>query len=106
MEFIILAYECSDCEECLHHGAESCLMESAPKEKNTDSNVNHPSHYTQGQYEVIDVIEDWNLGFNLSNALKYIARANHKGQKEEDLKKAVWYIQRELGLNKSERNSD
>ena len=106
MEFIILAYECSDCEECLQHGAESCLMESAPKEKNIDANVNHPSHYTQGQYEVIDVIEDWNLGFHLSNALKYIARANYKGQKEEDLKKAIWYIQRELGLNKAERNSD
>lgn len=66
----------------------------------SESNVNHPKHYTQGQYEVIDVIEDWNLGFHLSNAIKYIARANYKGNKEEDLKKALWYIQREIGLSK------
>lgn len=62
--------------------------------------VNHPSHYTQGKYEVIDVIEDWDLGFHLSNALKYIARANYKGNREQDLRKAIWYIQREIGLNK------
>ena len=106
MDFIIFAYECPRCEECTPHNTEADPVETPHVEINIDSNVNHPSHYTQGEYEVIDVIEDWNLGFHLSNALKYIARANHKGQKEEDLKKAIWYIQRELGLNKSERNSD
>lgn len=58
--------------------------------------VNHPPHYTKGKYEVIDVIEDWNLGFHLSNAIKYIARCKYKGQEEQDLKKAIWYIQRTL----------
>jgi len=58
--------------------------------------VNHPSHYNQGQFEVIDVIEDWNLGFSLGNAVKYIARANHKHKKLEDLKKAQWYLNREI----------
>ena len=59
-------------------------------------NVNHPSHYNFGKYEVIDAIEDWGLGFNLGNAVKYIARADHKGNALEDLKKAAWYLQREI----------
>jgi len=42
------------------------------------------------------VIEDWDLGYRLGNALKYICRANHKKDKIEDLKKAVWYLQREI----------
>ena len=49
--------------------------------------VNHPAHYTFGKFEVIDVIEDWKLGFHLGNAVKYIARAGRKGSRIEDLKK-------------------
>ena len=60
------------------------------------SNVNHPSHYNKGKFEVIDVIEDWNLGFNLGNTIKYIARCEHKGNKKQDLEKAMWYLRREL----------
>lgn len=59
-------------------------------------NVNHPKHYNFGKIEVIQVIEDWNLGFCLGNSLKYIARADHKGNRLEDLKKAQWYLQREI----------
>lgn len=58
--------------------------------------VNHPSHYNQGKIEVIDAIEDWKLGFNDGNAIKYIARAKFKGKFEEDIKKAIWYLEREL----------
>ena len=58
--------------------------------------VNHPSHYNQGKIEVIDAIEDWKLGFALGNAVKYIARAGHKGDPIEDLRKAAWYIDREI----------
>lgn len=58
--------------------------------------VNHPSHYNQGKIEVIDVIEDWNLNFHQGNAVKYIARCEHKGKKIEDLKKAIFYLQREI----------
>lgn len=61
-----------------------------------DDKVNHPSHYTQGKYEVIEVIEDWNLGFNLGNAIKYIGRAGHKDNIIQDLEKAKWYIEREI----------
>jgi hypothetical protein len=54
--------------------------------------VNHPAHYNAGKIEVIDAIEDWGLDFSLGNAVKYIARAAHKGKPLEDLKKARWYI--------------
>ena len=50
--------------------------------------VDHPKHYCQGEYETIDVIEDWRLGFCLGNAIKYISRAGHKENMLEDLKKA------------------
>jgi hypothetical protein len=58
--------------------------------------VNHPPHYNVGKIEVITAIEDWRLGFNLGNAVKYIARAEHKGKVVEDLRKARWYLDREL----------
>lgn len=58
--------------------------------------INHPAHYNMGKYEVIDVIEDWKLGFNLGSAVKYIARSDHKGYKTVDLRKALWYIAREI----------
>lgn len=61
--------------------------------------VNHPNHYNSG-IEVINYIESWNFNFNLGNAIKYISRCELKENKEEDLKKAIWYIERELGRNK------
>ena len=60
--------------------------------------VNHPPHYTFGNIEPIDVIEDWDLGFHLGNALTYIARARHKGSEKQDLDKALWYINRYIAL--------
>jgi hypothetical protein len=63
--------------------------------------VDHPAHYCFGNYEVIEVIEDWKLGYHLGNAVKYIARCERKGKKIEDLKKAIWYLQREI--NKEEK---
>lgn len=56
--------------------------------------VNHPAHYTSGQIEAIDAIEDWNLGFHAGNVVKYMARAALKGNEIEDLKKARWYLDR------------
>jgi uncharacterized protein DUF3310 len=61
--------------------------------------VDHPAHYGGDEpYEVIKVIEAWELGFHLGNAVKYIARAGKKNPDKagEDLDKAVWYIQRFL----------
>lgn len=58
--------------------------------------VNHPPHYTQGGIETIDFIEAKELGYNLGNVVKYITRADHKGDKHEDLCKARWYLNREI----------
>ena len=58
--------------------------------------MNHPKHYTQGHIEVIDAIEAWQLNFRLANVVKYVARAEHKNNKLEDLKKARWYLDREI----------
>lgn len=61
------------------------------------SSVNHPVHYNQGQIEIIDAIEDWKLGFNDGNAVKYIARHRYKNEPVKDVEKAVWYLNRLLG---------
>jgi hypothetical protein len=59
--------------------------------------INHPEHYGGDTvYEAIKVIEAWGLGFCLGNALKYICRAGRKGSDLDDLKKARWYIDREI----------
>lgn len=62
--------------------------------------VNHPSHYCAGKIEVIDFIEDQKLPYHLGNALKYICRAGRKDPAKtvEDLKKAVWYLNRYIRL--------
>jgi hypothetical protein len=58
--------------------------------------VNHPAHYTTGGIETIDFIEAKGLSYNLGNVVKYITRADHKGNKVEDLMKARWYLDREI----------
>lgn len=60
--------------------------------------VNHPAHYggADNPYEAIKVIEAWGLGFNLGNTVKYVSRAGKKGDVLEDLKKARWYLDREI----------
>lgn len=61
--------------------------------------INHPDHYLQSTgFEVIDVIEAWQLDFCLGNAVKYIARAGLKdpSKKKQDLEKALWYIERTI----------
>ena len=62
--------------------------------------VNHPPHYggADNPYEAIKVIEAWGLGFNLGNTVKYISRAGKKSDMDvQDLKKALWYLAREIG---------
>src|SRR3954470_8115832 len=58
----------------------------------------NPPHYKKRTPEPIQVIESWGLGFNLGNALKYIARAGEKDptKEVEDLRKAVWYLNRQI----------
>lgn len=60
--------------------------------------INHPDHYggAENPYEAIKVIEAWSLGFCLGNTVKYISRAGKKGDRIEDLRKARWYLDREI----------
>lgn len=69
-----------------------------------DDAVNHPSHYTSGSIEVIDFIEDQKMPYHLGNATKYICRAGKKNPDKtiEDLQKAVWYLERYIGLLQKE----
>jgi len=60
--------------------------------------VDHPAHYggAENPYEAIKVIEAWSLGFCLGNTIKYIARAGKKDATIQDLKKARWYLDRQI----------
>lgn len=58
--------------------------------------VNRPPHYRTGKIEVIDFIDDQKLSYCLGNTVKYICRHKHKGSPLEDLKKARWYLEREI----------
>lgn len=60
--------------------------------------VNHPSHYggENNPLEVINIIEHYDLNFNLGNVIKYCLRAGKKDELIQELKKAQWYINREI----------
>jgi hypothetical protein len=60
--------------------------------------INNPAHYTHGGIETLDYIEAKGLdkNFNLANVIKYISRAGYKINKLEDLKKAMFYLDREI----------
>lgn len=70
---------------------------NAPLEPKPDA-VAHPKHYNQGKIEVIEFIEDKKLNYHRGNAIKYISRAGikNKDKEIEDLRKAIWYLQREI----------
>lgn len=96
------------------HGCDQAFLfwlysEAEPeKEEDKSNTVNSPSHYTDGEIEVIDYIEDKGLGFCLGNAVKYISRAGKKDQSKEveDLQKAIWYIQRRIEQIRKEKNNE
>lgn len=60
------------------------------------NNIDHPKHYTShpSGIECIQVAE--HMSFNLGNAIKYLWRADEKGAPLDDLRKCVWYINREI----------
>jgi len=70
----------------------------------TKNVVDHPDHYNAWPVECIDVVELFN--FNMGNAIKYIWRADYKGDPLTDLEKAAWYINREIKRRTSERKSN
>lgn len=66
-------------------------------------NVNHPGHYNwhPSGVEAIEIIEAF--PYNVAAAMKYLWRHQHKGCREEDLRKALWHVQRELERLETER---
>jgi hypothetical protein len=74
------------------------ILEGGPTEAelNATDIVNHPAHYKTGGIETIDFIEAKNLNYHLGNVIKYLTRADHKGDRLENLKKAQWYLNREI----------
>ncbi len=105
--------KCSTCPETDHEG-QFCRCESRniriSKQNRIDGksewndigkffkndNINKPKHYQGNGMEAIDVIESFELDFNLGNAIKYILRAGKKDDKNQDLKKACYYIERAI----------
>jgi hypothetical protein len=65
------------------------------------SDVDHPAHYTQFPVEVIQITE--HLNFCLGNVVKYVCRADFKGNKLQDLEKAKWYLEREITRLKDDK---
>jgi hypothetical protein len=83
-------------------GVSDAEIAASVKRVRERSTVDHPAHYggADNTYEAIKVIEAWELGFNLGNAVKYVSRAGKKGDAIEDLEKAAWYLNREIANRK------
>lgn len=73
--------------------------------RETQSAVNHPSHYRPDAYEAIDVIQSWGLNFALGNVVKYICRAGLKDPNKtiEDLEKALFYLKADIAEKTSQK---
>ena len=85
------------------------IFEGAKKEiEQINDPVSHPSHYTEGNIEVIDYIEDKEFNFNLGNVVKYVSRAGKKDVNKtiQDLEKGAWYLDREIKRLKGELNRE
>ena len=75
----------------------SSFMTAQPARAGKPEAVNHPAHYqSKTGLEAIDVIEAFELDFNLGNAAKYILRCGKKDAAVQELRKAIWYIEREI----------
>lgn len=91
---------------CEHKAGEKSVAvayKHEPKPKTTVDMVNRPPHYTKGGIEVIDFIESKGLGYNLGNVVKYVSRVDDKDEPLENLRKAEWYLKREIANRESAR---
>lgn len=109
--------KCEDCDfyRNVVKGNRSCISQfvewlysEVPEDTNKGDPVNHQSHYTDGKFDVIDYIEDKDLGFCLGNAIKYISRSRKKDQRKEveNLLKAIWYISRKIEQISKEKSDE
>ena len=94
------------CGKCCHDPGDTMppparvpreLRSTKPAESSADM-VHSPPHYTRLTPEPLDVIEMWRCGFHVGNVIKYLARAGHKGDRLEDLRKARQYLDRLIRL--------
>ena len=69
----------------------------------TDDPVNHPSHYTSHPSGVECITITKHMSFCLGNAIKYIWRQGEKGSREQDVQKAIWYLNQELELIRAQK---
>ncbi len=60
--------------------------------------INHPPHYCHGTIECIEYLEDQEFPGHLWNAVQYIARCRWKGSEIDDVRKAIWYLNRYIQL--------
>lgn len=89
-------------KEDTYQNGESSYATSVNTQTCENDSVNHPEHYTYGKIECIDYITDKQFDFCLGNAVKYITRAGHKQDAIEDLRKAIWYIEKEIEVLQNE----
>lgn len=80
---------------------EKTAQEYAEIVRKMNDPVNHPSHYTDHASGVECITITEHMGFCLGNAIKYIWRADLKGNSIQDLEKAIWYVQREISKRKA-----
>lgn len=88
---------CSECDEEADI-AQDGMCNICIAQVNEDDFIKWPKHYNTGKIQPIEAIEDWKLDFRLANAVKYIARCEHKGKTKLDLEKAIWYIERYIKI--------
>lgn len=86
---------------CVHPEGIACMCEC----HRPDAEVDHPPHYggADNPHEAIKCIRAHELGFNLGNVVKYVFRAEHKGDALQDLKKAMWYLKDEIAFREKGR---
>ena len=72
------------------------VMEHKNKAMQVDNKAIKPNHYKAGEFDVIAFCQLHNINFDLGNVIKYVTRAGYKDNQLEDLKKAMWYLQREI----------
>lgn len=90
----------NDEQEALMRRTRKALEEAQEKIEARQA-INNPSHYTYARVECIEIIEDLALPFHLGCAFKYLWRWNAKATPEENVRKAVWYLERWLELEES-----
>ena len=86
--------------------AMNSVEEALIKAPNEYEAINHPTHYTFGGIETLDFIEAKGLNYHLGQVVKYISRADYKGARITDLKKARFYLNREIALSEIDRIED